>query len=90
MPDPRLGERACAFVVLAKGDSLTLEEVQRWMAEAGVAKPKWPERVETLDALPMTASERFRSSGSGRGSQRVGTGTAGAMIAFTAPDIPST
>ena len=60
MPDPRLGERACAFVVLAKGDSLTLEEVQKWMAEAGVAKPKWPERVETIDALPMTASGKIQ------------------------------
>ena len=60
MPDPRLGERACAFVVLAKGDSLTLEEVRQWMAEAGVAKPKWPERVETLDALPMTASGKIQ------------------------------
>ena len=60
MPDPRLGERACAFVVLARGDSLALEEVQRWMARAGVAKPKWPERVETLDALPMTASGKIQ------------------------------
>ena len=60
MPDPRLGERACAFVVLAKGESLTLDEVQRWMARAGIAKPKWPERVETLDALPMTASGKIQ------------------------------
>ena len=30
------------------------------MAEAGVAKPKWPERVETLDALPMTASGKIQ------------------------------
>ena len=60
MPDPRLGERACAFVVLAKGESLTLDEVQRWMARSGVAKPKWPERVETIDALPMTASGKIQ------------------------------
>ena len=63
MPDLRLGERTCAFVVLAGGESLGIEEVQRWMDEAGVAKPKWPERVEVVDALPMTSSgkiQRFR------------------------------
>ncbi len=60
MPDPRLGERTCAFVVLAQGESLGFEEVQRWMDEAGVAKPKWPERVEAIDALPMTPSGKIQ------------------------------
>ncbi len=63
MPDERLGERACAFVVLERGETLSLEEVQQWMAGASVAKPKWPERVEAIDALPMTASgkvQKFR------------------------------
>jgi acyl-coenzyme A synthetase/AMP-(fatty) acid ligase len=33
------------------------------MARAGVAKPKWPERVELVDALPTTPSgkvQKFR------------------------------
>jgi cyclohexanecarboxylate-CoA ligase len=63
MPDDRLGERACAFVVLEPGETLVLEEVQQWMAGANVAKPKWPERVETVETLPMTASgkvQKFR------------------------------
>jgi acyl-CoA synthetase (AMP-forming)/AMP-acid ligase II len=61
--DARLGERSCAFVVLARGESLTLADVQQWMASAGVAKPKWPERLEQVEALPMTASgkvQKFR------------------------------
>jgi cyclohexanecarboxylate-CoA ligase len=61
--DARLGERSCAFVVLAGGESLTLAEVQQWMAQAGVAKPKWPERLEQVQALPMTPSgkvQKFR------------------------------
>lgn len=61
--DARLGERSCAFVVLAPGESLTLAEVQQWMAKAGVAKPKWPERLEPIETLPMTASgkvQKFR------------------------------
>jgi cyclohexanecarboxylate-CoA ligase len=60
MPDPRLGERACAFVVLKTASMLTLAEVQQWMAAAGVAKPKWPERLERVDALPMTSSGKIQ------------------------------
>lgn len=67
MPDPRLGERICAYVILdadAAGDStLTVGEVQTWMQEVGLAKPKWPERIEVVDTFPMTASgkvQKFR------------------------------
>ncbi len=63
MPDPRLGERICAYVIAAEGETLTLPEVQQWMADAHMAKPKWPERVEIIDALPMTPSgkvQKFR------------------------------
>ena len=67
MPDPRLGERICAYVILdadAAGDStLTVGEVQVWMQDAGLAKPKWPERIEVVDTFPMTASgkvQKFR------------------------------
>ncbi|HWD03660.1 MAG TPA: AMP-binding protein [Amycolatopsis sp.] len=51
MPDPRLGERTCAFVV---GGPLDLPEVQRHFAELGVAKFKWPERVEVVADIPRT------------------------------------
>ena len=63
MPDPRLGERVCAFVVPKDDEAPDLGEVQRWMSQAGVAKPKWPERIEAIDALPMTPSgkvQKFR------------------------------
>ncbi|MCY4467932.1 MAG: AMP-binding protein, partial [Thiotrichales bacterium] len=67
MPDPRLGERICAYVILdvdaAGGSTLTVGEVQTWMQEAGLAKPKWPERIEVVDTFPMTASgkvQKFR------------------------------
>ena len=62
-PDPRLGERGCAFVVLRPGMGLTLADVQAWMGECKVAKQYWPERVEILDDLPRTASgkvQKFR------------------------------
>ena len=60
MPDPRLGERICAFVVLNDGSNLEIATVQDWMAEAGVAKPKWPERIELIDEFPMTPSGKIQ------------------------------
>lgn len=53
MPDPRLGERSCAYLVAAR-EPLTLGEVQAHLDGLGVAKFKWPERLEWVDELPKT------------------------------------
>ncbi|GAA4539022.1 (2,3-dihydroxybenzoyl)adenylate synthase [Pseudonocardia xishanensis] len=53
MPDPRLGERTCAYVVV-EGAELTLSEVQEHFAALEVAKFKWPERLEHLPEIPRT------------------------------------
>ena len=53
MPDPRLGERTCAYVVV-DGEPLTLPEIQEHFAALGVAKFKWPERIEHLPEIPRT------------------------------------
>lgn len=53
MPDPRLGERGCAFVV-TDGPPLTLDDVREHLRGLDVAKFKWPERVELVEALPRT------------------------------------
>lgn len=61
LPDPRLGERICAFVVLDEGHAdLSLDEVQSWMSDAHLAKPKWPERIVIVDSLPMTPSGKVQ------------------------------
>ncbi|WP_382304584.1 AMP-binding protein [Herbiconiux sp. UC225_62] len=53
MPDPRLGERACAYVVPADGqEPLEFDEMQEFLAAARVSKYYWPERLETIAALP--------------------------------------
>lgn len=60
MPDERLGERACAFVV---SDRLTLAEMRRYLDARQVAKQYWPERLEILDALPRNPTgkvQKFR------------------------------
>ena len=53
MSDPVLGERVCAVVVPAAGFLPTVEDFQAFLAARGVAKFKWPERVELLGALPL-------------------------------------
>jgi 2,3-dihydroxybenzoate-AMP ligase len=55
MPDARLGERACAFVVVRDSAAMpTVATLAEFLAARGVAKFKWPERVETVPALPRT------------------------------------
>lgn len=59
-PDPRLGERACAFVVLRSGQTLDLASLQAYMAEHKVAKQYWPERVEIVAGLPKTPAGKVQ------------------------------
>ena len=60
LPDARLGETACACVVLSKGNSLTLGGLVEYMQSAGVAKFKLPQRLAIVDALPFTATGKVR------------------------------
>jgi 2,3-dihydroxybenzoate-AMP ligase len=53
MPDARLGERACAFVV-TRDESITLDDIREHLATLGVAKFKWPERLELVAWLPRS------------------------------------
>ncbi len=56
MPDARLGERACAFVVPAAGaEQLDFAGMQRALDKAGVSKYYWPERLEHIAELPRNA-----------------------------------
>ena len=55
MPDPVLGERICVYMVVRHGKAApTVAELGRHMEAIGLAKFKWPERVEVIDALPLT------------------------------------
>jgi 2,3-dihydroxybenzoate-AMP ligase/mycobactin salicyl-AMP ligase len=55
MPDPRLGERACSYVVLKPGTGLTLEEMVAFLKDQGAGVLLLPERLEVVEKLPMTA-----------------------------------
>lgn len=52
MSDEMLGEKVCIFVVPVAGETVTLEEITRFVREKGVAVYKLPERMEMIDALP--------------------------------------
>ncbi|MBX5436279.1 MAG: AMP-binding protein [Alicyclobacillaceae bacterium] len=62
MPDPRLGERACAFVSIDPGATLTLDDVRVFLLDKGLAKFKLPERLEIRDALPATPSGKVQKA----------------------------
>jgi 2,3-dihydroxybenzoate-AMP ligase len=53
-PDAELGERICVFVVPEPGRDITLGAISDGMAAAGVARFKWPERLEIVAELPVT------------------------------------
>jgi cyclohexanecarboxylate-CoA ligase/acyl-CoA synthetase len=60
MPDRVLGERACAFVV-PTGAVPTLEELTGFLrSERRISMTKLPERLEIVDALPVTASGKVQ------------------------------
>ncbi|WP_326553235.1 class I adenylate-forming enzyme family protein [Micromonospora sp. NBC_01813] len=53
--DDVLGERACAYVVTTDGTDLTLDELRADLAGRGISKYEWPERLVTMDELPLSA-----------------------------------
>ncbi|MEA2532835.1 MAG: 2,3-dihydroxybenzoate---[aryl-carrier protein] ligase [Actinomycetota bacterium] len=54
MPHAVLGEQTCAYLVLRPGDDLDLAALAAYLDGRGVARFKWPERLEIVDALPVT------------------------------------
>lgn len=54
-PDPVYGERGCAFVVAEAGHSCPdTALLGRHLAEQGLAKFKWPERIFAVSTFPTT------------------------------------
>jgi Peptide arylation enzymes len=55
MPDPVLGERICAYLVLADGAAApTVASMAEFLLGEGLAKFKLPERIEVVPAFPLT------------------------------------
>ncbi|MCC6608127.1 MAG: AMP-binding protein [Burkholderiales bacterium] len=55
MPCRVMGERVCACVIRRPEASLTLDELRGFLARAGIAHFKLPERLELMENFPLTA-----------------------------------
>ena len=56
LPSAKTGELACAFVVPQAGWSPDVTDFAKYLGERGVAKFKFPERVELVPQLPRNAA----------------------------------
>ncbi|MFJ2684317.1 (2,3-dihydroxybenzoyl)adenylate synthase [Pseudomonas sp. NPDC087342] len=54
MPDPVLGEKMCAYVILKAGYNLDLETLVAYLQSQEIARFKLPERLEITDAFPLS------------------------------------
>src|SRR3954471_18936150 len=60
MPDPVLGEKACAFITLKPGaQAPTLEEVVQYLLSKHIAKNKLPERLVVIPEMPLTPTRKI-------------------------------
>ena len=59
-PDARLGERACAYVILKEGASLTFAEMSAYLREQKMALQYIPERLQVVRDLPRTPSGKIQ------------------------------
>lgn len=60
VPDPRLGETACACIIPEPGETLTLEELRDYLAKQQVTRQFWPEHLLLLEEFPTTPSGKVQ------------------------------
>lgn len=61
MPDEKMGEKVCVYVVPAQGyEPLTLDEVKAYLLDHDIAIQKVPERLEIATSLPTTATGKIQ------------------------------
>lgn len=66
MPDPVLGERACAFIIPKDSFTVTLLELKGFLAARGVAPFKQPDRLMIVESLPETGMGKIDRTALGR------------------------
>ncbi len=57
MPDTRLGEKTCAFVIPKQGEEFTFEEMIACLDGEKMARYKHPERLEIVDSFNMVGEK---------------------------------
>lgn len=59
MPDPQMGEKACAYIQPAPGSDLTFENILAFLKGRGASVLHLPERIEFMAALPLTKTGKI-------------------------------
>ena len=59
MPDPIMGERACAYIETKPGARLTFEDVIAFLKEQKAAVIQLPERIEFIEKIPLTKAAKL-------------------------------
>jgi len=59
MPDPDMGEKACAFIQLVKGGQLGFKEIISFLKSRQASVLQLPERVEFITEMPHTATGKL-------------------------------
>lgn len=59
MPDPELGERVCAYVLLRPACRLELAEIVSFLKKTGLAVYKLPERLEIVSEFPEAGGQKI-------------------------------
>ena len=54
MPDPQMGEKACAYIQPAPGSDLTFEKIIAFLKGRGSSVLHLPERIQFVEAMPLT------------------------------------
>ena len=59
MPDPLMGERACAYIQTKPEATLTFEDVIAFLKDQNAAVLQLPERIEFVESMPFTKAEKL-------------------------------
>jgi len=59
MPDPKLGEKACAYIQPKPGIKLSFEDIISYLKGMNASVLQLPERVEFIDTMPLTKAEKL-------------------------------
>jgi non-ribosomal peptide synthetase component E (peptide arylation enzyme) len=62
MPHVRLGETGCAVVTLRPGAEFGFGDMIALLEAAGLARQKYPERLEIVESLPYTVAGKVRKN----------------------------
>ena len=58
MPDPVMGEKTCAYLVLKPGEEICFDEMVGYLRDKDLAPFKLPERLEILDCFELVSDQK--------------------------------